>query len=215
VKTRYQLHVDRWAGGCGNDICEGARRCYARGQMPCDLLFVGEAPGESEDDLGKPFVGPAGKLLDRLIDKALAGKEWVEYSGSGSFHRPVRLAFTNLVCCIPREEDGAKASEPAHEEIIQCSARLQELAAIARPHMVICVGKHAREYLSWEAKYRGKHTIRLPAPVIKVIDIIHPAAILRMNVAQKGLEMQRVCVTLATAFENLMEEMEDSHVRRS
>jgi DNA polymerase len=39
--------------------------------VPCDVLFIGEAPGESEDAIGIPFIGPAGHLLGRIIDEAL------------------------------------------------------------------------------------------------------------------------------------------------
>ena len=48
-----------------------------RGSIPFNVLFVGEAPGESEDVLGFPFVGPAGKLLDHIIKEIRdAGKRW-------------------------------------------------------------------------------------------------------------------------------------------
>jgi len=120
---KYKQHREKW-----ND-CEKCELCnqrgsvvLARGKIPCDLLFIGEAPGQSEDVLGVPFVGPAGKLLDSIIDQAtLTGR--AEYSpGSG---KPVpnenfpRIAFTNLVSCIPKGEDGNKIQEPEKQHILE------------------------------------------------------------------------------------------------
>ncbi len=61
----------------------------ARGKVPAPILFIGEAPGASEDALGKPFIGPAGKVLDDIITVALDGQ--YDY------------ALTNLVACYPPE----------------------------------------------------------------------------------------------------------------
>ena len=101
----FQKHCERWKNGCGSRLCFGVKNvCLARGKVPCDVLFVGEAPGESEDTIGKPFVGPAGKLLDYIIGRALQGTE-------------LRAAFTNLVCCIPRDDDGGKSIEPDDDSV--------------------------------------------------------------------------------------------------
>jgi DNA polymerase len=56
----------------------------ARGHVPCDILIIGEAPGASEDIIGRPFVGPAGILLDDILEKSL--------------DPDIRVAMTNLVC---------------------------------------------------------------------------------------------------------------------
>ena len=61
--------------------------------------MTGEAPGESENVLGKPFCGPAGKLLDRIVESAI---EMVGRLMDKSF----TFGYCNLVCCIPREENG-------------------------------------------------------------------------------------------------------------
>ena len=58
-RTKWQLHVDRWRHGCGNALCDRAQKvCLARGSLPCDVLFTAEAPGESENVVGRPMVGP-------------------------------------------------------------------------------------------------------------------------------------------------------------
>ncbi len=66
----YQLHQQKWEDGCGSSICDRAQfRCFARGDIPCDVLFCGEAPGNTEDTLGRPFCGEAGRLLDSMTKR--------------------------------------------------------------------------------------------------------------------------------------------------
>lgn len=183
----YAQHAAKW-GGC--QLCAlGATRnkiCLARGQFPCDALFIGEGPGESEDTLGAPFMGPAGMLLDSLIARALNGRT------------DLRLGFGNLVCCVPREGSGAKAQEPLPEEIEACAPRLIELVALAQPRLIVCVGALARDYL--DPKMRGH--VKIPREIPRVA-VLHPAAILKSNQSMKGLQQQRVVVALANAFGDL------------
>lgn len=185
--TPYQRHCNRWKDGCGNTICEGASHVVlGKGRLPCDILFIGEAPGESEDAIGQPFVGPAGHLLDRIIGEVLTGKTW------GPSPSDFRLAFTNLVGCIPRDGDGKKAGEPDYAEVLKCSNRLREFVALAKPKLVVYVGGLAK-----------KHGPSAVPEGTKAIDIVHPAAILRANVAQQGLMVQRCMAQLANAVEEL------------
>lgn len=191
MPSTYQLYVARWSGGCGSDQCAGAQRvCLARGQVPCDLLFVGEAPGESEDVLGRPFVGPAGRLLDQIIAQAVGSTHETE-PGSGR----LRVAFTNLVCCIPRDGD-SKATAPEDSQVLACGPRLSEFVGLADPALIVCVGALARDWL--DPGY--KHRIRLQKEVPR-IDIVHPAAVLRANVALRGLMVQRAVVQIQSAVE--------------
>lgn len=192
--SKFEEHKARWTDGCGATICPGARnKCFARGSIPCDVLFIGEAPGESEDVLGRPFCGPAGHLMDDIVRRALG-------------HLSLHLAFTNLVLCIPRN-DGDKADEPMPEDIKSCAARLRELVSIARPRLLVCVGTLARDWLDLKrTKPRGAGERMFfsdlqPEQGPTRVDIIHPAAILRMNVAQKSLEVQRCVVRLRNYVE--------------
>jgi uracil-DNA glycosylase family 4 len=140
-------------------------------------------------------VGPAGKLLDGIIASAF-GPENMVRAGQGK--EALTYALTNLVCCIPREEDGGKATEPPEEGIEACSDRLVQFVSLARPRLIVAVGAMARDYL--EPGYR--YSIKVPREVPRV-DIKHPAAVLRMNYAIRGLETQRCVVTLANAIEEL------------
>lgn len=150
-----------------------------RGKIPCDVLFVGEAPGVSEDVLGVPFIGPAGKLLDRIIVNTK------EYYGN------TRIAFTNLVACVPKDSEGNKTEEPKHSSILRCAGRLQQIIEIADPQTIIAVGKLAKKYII------DKPTFPLQR---NAISVIHPAAILRLDVSQQSLAVHRVVVQLQRIF---------------
>lgn len=210
-KTRWQLYRERWADGCGSELCpqtcrrenrSGATRiCLARGSIPCDILFVGEGPGLSEDVLGQPFTGPAGMLLDQIVAEGLSahqvpGTEGAEYNS-------LRWAFTNLVGCLPIDpETGEKAVEPAEPEIRRCSARLLEFVALCRPKIIVCVGKLSQKWFGMSGP-KIKHGLEV-LPETHLVGITHPAAILRSNLAQRGLAIRRCVVTLQDAVEKCL-----------
>jgi uracil-DNA glycosylase len=96
--TPFQLHVNRW-GDCQQCELHRVRHkvVLARGRVPCDVLFIGEAPGASEDVLGLPFVGPAGHMLDYIIERSIGEhNELRKEKGLPG----LRVAMTNLVCCM-------------------------------------------------------------------------------------------------------------------
>lgn len=178
--TRYQQFLERWKDGCGSSLCEGARICSARGAIPCQVLCVGEAPGESENTLGKPFCGPAGQLLDKEIRQAGIPAEVV--------------AFTNLVGCIPHDDTGTKLAQPPKEAIDKCAPRLKEIITICRPRLIVWVGQLSEKH--------GPPTIDMSGAIAQC-GIVHPAAILRAHITQQGLMKQRSVVALSTAWEAL------------
>lgn len=199
--SAWSNHIEKWQGGCGSSLCTGAtKQCFARGKLPCDVLMVGEAPGTSEDLLGRPFCGPAGHLLDKIINQAI---ETV-----GTFDDPPRIAFTNLVACIPRSDDGDKFSEPPKEAIKTCAGRLRELVRIAKPKLIVLVGQLAKRHIQGASQFRLDGEDEQPEWIedgrfLEFIEITHPAAILRADVSSRGLLIQRCVVQLATAFEDL------------
>ena len=186
-------HVEKWQNCKACRLCQSRQKVVlARGDLPCDVLFVGEAPGESEDCLGVPFVGPAGQLLDWIISQAL------RLADQAHGYSILRKAFTNLVCCIPRDEEGGKASEPDHDAIQACSGRLSEFIGLASPKLLVAVGKLAKEYIEPGYKHSVKRSSKIP-----FIEIHHPAYILRASQAQQGLLAQRCIVKLKNAVEEL------------
>lgn len=119
---------------CG--LCRSRKHVVlGRGWEGADVLFLGEAPGKSEDVLGLPFVGPSGRLLEGLIARAA---QWA------GMDRLPRHYITNAVACRPC--DGAQEDNrpPTAEEQWACFPRLEwEAKRIARPRVVIFLGKIA------------------------------------------------------------------------
>jgi uracil-DNA glycosylase family 4 len=135
--------------------------------------------------IGQPFVGPAGHLLNKIIAKPIP--------------TDVPYLITNLVGCIPKEDSADKLAEPPDDAIEACSKRVLELVTISKPQLIVTVGKLPKKWLPIILKgcYKlGKD--------YKTVDIIHPAAILRMDVSQVGLAIQRSIVTLRDAIEDLV-----------
>ena len=181
-KLTYRDHKEKWKNCQLCTLCKRRRRVVlGKGKLPADVLFVGEAPGASEDVVGQPFVGPAGHLLDRLVAGASNGMD-------------LRFAYTNLIACIPKDESGDKVGEPEDKWIHACTDRLEEFLELARPKLLVCVGKLPAK---WIPKKFGH------AHFDSIIEVMHPAAILRAEVSVRSLLMQRAMVTLADAFSEI------------
>lgn len=189
VVANFADHKEKWKWCRGCNLCNGRQSVVlARGTIPCDVLFVGEAPGESEDTLGKPFIGPAGKLLDEMIEESIEGLFTTEADGD---EHEIRTAFTNLVACIPRNPEGSTIP-PDKTQIIACATRLSEFVNLTKPKLIVCVGKLAKEWLDADN-----------SEGIGIASIIHPAAILRSPVSQRSLEIQNTVRVLRDSMEEI------------
>jgi uracil-DNA glycosylase family 4 len=177
--TPWQQHVEKWSTCTDCDACRNRNKVVLfRGSIPNSILFVGEAPGPSENSIGKVFCGPAGKLLDELIEKAFEGRQNVKYG------------LTNLVACLPQGDERRKFGEPTDDSIKACQPRLVECIELCQPKVIIAVGKLAEKWLPKITK-------------VKIVPIIHPAAILRCDLSQRGLAELRTVTTLRDVVENL------------
>lgn len=176
--TPYELHVKKWKNCTRCPLHNYRKRIVlVRGVLPAEVLFIGEAPGYSENALGRPFAGPAGRLLDAIIQTTQ--KEYGEYS----------YAITNLVACLPLDEK-RDTRIPTSLEVNKCSERLAELMRMAKPKAIIHVGLVA-----------AKHNPHIPG-VVKA-SIIHPAGILRMNKVQEGLAIDRCLEVVKGVLETI------------
>ncbi len=138
------------------------------GDPNAKVFFIGEAPGRNEDLEGRPFVGAAGKLLNRLLE--LAG-----LSRSAVF-------ITNVVKCRPPGN-----RDPRPEEIEACAPYLDRQLAAVRPDIVVTLGRHSTAYLLGRAgmqassimKTRGRiYRIEVEGLEVEVLPTLHPAAAL-------------------------------------
>jgi DNA polymerase len=121
--------------------------------MPCDVLFIGEAPGKSEDVVGEPFVGRAGKLLDSWIVPVFKT-------------RSLTWCITNTVACRPTDFCGGANRQPSPEELQLCKPRLFEFINACEPLAIILLGRVAAEHLADLNR-------------CSILELPHPAYILR------------------------------------
>lgn len=181
---KYKEHYDKWKDCTKCPLCsQRSKIVLARGTIPCDVCFIGEAPGESEDTLGQPFVGPAGKILDSIIYEA---------GLMDSLDTP--YAMTNLVACFPADAKRDGINEPERSEIKACEERLREFITLCKPKLLVLVGSLAQQYVL-------AMNLR-----IRTAGIVHPAAILRAKIAQQSMMRRKAVITLANALERLQSE---------
>lgn len=112
------------------------KHVLGRGIYPCDLLFIGEAPGKSENVLGQAFIGPAGKMLDKIIR---AARERAQ------LRKKPNCFITNLLACRPCDSPSGKNRAPSRQEIGNCAPRLAEIVADAEAVGIVFLGRYARD----------------------------------------------------------------------
>lgn len=172
VSRTFQQHLDRWCNCYQCDLGDQRSQIVlARGQLPCDVLFVAEAPGQSEDAMGIPLTGPTRY-------HPVCGLDAMEAMAFEKF-KHLRRAYTNLVACFPREAKIAGINEPDGEEIKACAERLRELVALARPRLVVFVGALAKRW--WPRSVPDAFWDAIGAKAPDTCHVTHPASILRMQ----------------------------------
>ncbi|MHC4132051.1 MAG: uracil-DNA glycosylase [Planctomycetota bacterium] len=137
------------------------------GSPNAQIMFVGEGPGAEEDAQGRPFVGRAGKLLDKII--AACGLERGE------------VWIGNILKCRPPEN-----RDPKSEEIVACLPYLQRQIEIINPEVIVALGAHAARTLLNTNKSIGhmrgqfqEYYAGLGHRAIKLMPTYHPAYLLR------------------------------------
>lgn len=181
---RWLEHVQAWQGCQECMLCtQRDKIVLARGVVPCDVLFLGEAPGMSEDSSGLPFWGPAGAKLDEIVATV---RHYIK--------TPFTDAYTNLVACFPAEAKKTNNHQPTPEEIQACSPRLQEFVSIAMPKLIVCVGSLVEE---WGPICSGASNVRW-------CNITHPSAILRMPEVAKDSAVRKCVIILRDAIEEAL-----------
>lgn len=126
---------------------------FGHGDPDADIIFISEAPGETEDETGIPFEGRAGELLNSLLSAAGIKRS--------------SLFITNIVGCRPPNN-----REPIKDEKIACAQRLFRTIYIVDPLLVVAVGKVAFETLvkgrSWSIEKERGRMFSDPAPEIRI-----------------------------------------------
>ena len=142
---------------------------FGVGPAPATIFLVGEQPGDREDVEGKPFVGPAGKLLDKCLESAGVDRG--------------KVYITNAVKHFKWEPRGKIRlhKKPNSLEVAACRPWLDREIAAVRPLIIVCLGATAAQDLLGSdfrlTKHRGEVFPTSNGPVTATI---HPSAILRM-----------------------------------
>lgn len=178
-----QAKLKEWKG-C--PLSEKSNPVLGEGNPNAEVMFIGEAPGQREDEMGRPFVGAAGKFLDELLESIGFKREDVYIS--------------NVVKYRPPEN-----RDPTDEEKAQCMPWLQMEIALIKPKVIVPLGRHALGHFFTKLSITNAHgkpqTLRPAfakdtagrqaqgdnAKEITVFPIYHPAAALHNGNLRQSL----------------------------
>ena len=171
ARTLEQVRAE--AARCTNcDLYKlGTQTVFGEGVAGADLMLVGEQPGDKEDRAGRPFVGPAGQLLDRALEQAGIER--------------ARAYVTNAVKHFKWRPAGKVRlhQKPNAEEIQSCRPWLELELELVGPRVVVCLGATAAQALLGRSfkvtKQRGQFVEWPYAPL--AMATIPPSAILRVS----------------------------------
>ncbi len=153
------------------DECSKCKKCelhqtrtncvFGTGSRDSDVLFVGEAPGEREDLSGVPFVGAAGKLLDKYLYAVGIDRQ--------------RVYIANILKCRP-----PKNRDPKPEEEDACIGYLRSQVKLLDPKVIICLGRiSAMRLIKPDFKITQEHGKWFKKGNYLITAVYHPAALLR------------------------------------
>jgi uracil-DNA glycosylase len=174
VATLEQLRQE--AAGCrACDLWENATQTvFGEGAEGAPLMLVGEQPGDQEDLQGKPFVGPAGKLLERALTEAGIDRRRVYLTNAVKHFRWTRRGKRRL------------HEKPNAGQVRACRPWLEAEIEVVRPRLIVLLGATAAQSVMGPAlrvsRQRGEV---LPSPFgIPVLATVHPSSILRATDAE-------------------------------
>lgn len=148
--------------------CEGCALAETRhnvvfgdGAENAEILFIGEGPGQNEDEQGKPFVGRAGKLLDDMMEMVGLDR--------------TKVYIANIVKCRP-----PKNRDPLNVEQDACIGWLRRQTALLNPKIIVCLGRiAAKAIIKNDYRITQEHGQWFERNGIQMTAIYHPAALLR------------------------------------
>jgi DNA polymerase len=201
VPSRPILRTLRAAAGACRG-CElwrrGTQTVFGEGARSADVMLVGEQPGDQEDRAGRPFVGPAGRLLDRALEEAGIDRE--------------AAYVTNVVKHFKWQERGKRRihAKPSWGEIAACRPWLDAELAVVEPRVLVCLGATAAQALIGRdfrvSRNRGELVESRLAD--SVLATVHPSSILRARDERSREEEYRAFVGDLEKVAALLQELE-------
>jgi uracil-DNA glycosylase family protein len=159
----------------------GTQTVFGEGPKRAEVMLVGEQPGDAEDLAGHPFVGPAGRLLDKALAEADIDRSLVY--------------VTNVVKHFKWEPRGKRRihSKPNAAEIGACRPWLETEIALVKPRILVCLGATAAQALLGKtfkvSRQRGEFVPSSLAPLVTAT--VHPSSILRAQDDESRREEMR------------------------
>lgn len=133
---------------------------FGEGDLHADVMFIGEGPGAREDEQGRPFVGPAGQLLERMLGEI------------GLARSSVYIA--NVVKCRPPGN-----RDPQDDERAACIGYLRGQVAFIKPKIIVCLGRIAAgAILGRDVRMMKEHGSCVKVKGFYIMPTFHPAALL-------------------------------------
>lgn len=184
--------IEEVAAGCVScPLYERATQTvFGEGCPRATYLLVGEQPGDTEDLEGSPFVGPAGRLLDRALVEAGIDR-------GGAY-------ITNVVKHFKWKSGGGSKprlhAKPTRGEIQACRPWLDAEIIRVDPAVVVCLGATAAQsLLGKEVRVTRDHGVPLPFDGRQAVATIHPSAVLRANDEDRRTRFDQLVSDLAVA----------------
>ncbi|MDQ1712186.1 MAG: uracil-DNA glycosylase [Frankiaceae bacterium] len=174
----------------------GTQTVFGEGRASADVVLVGEQPGDVEDREGRPFVGPAGHLLDRALEAAGIDRSAVYVTNTVKHFK-----------WTPSPSGKRRIhAKPDTREVAACKPWLEAEIAVLRPRLVVALGATAAQALLGKSfkvtQHRGE-VFDLP-PASRITATIHPSAILRSPGAEsRAVEFDRLVDDLRVVAEEL------------
>jgi len=150
--------------------CKSCTRCslsetrtnvvFGTGSREADIMFVGEAPGEKEDLSGVPFVGAAGKMLDKYLYAVDIDRE--------------KVYIANMLKCRP-----PKNRDPREDEQDLCIEYLREQVRLINPKIIVCLGRiSAKRLIKQDFMITKEHGVFYEKNGFTICAVYHPSALL-------------------------------------
>jgi len=177
------------AAGC--QACDlwrtATQTVFGEGSHSSTVMFIGEQPGNQEDLLGRPFVGPAGNLLDKALDQAGIDRS--------------KVYVTNVVKHFKWQSRGKRRihKKPNAAEINACRPWLEAEINLIKPRVIICLGSTAAQaVLGPKFRVSTQRATFVPSPLAPFVTAtVHPSSILRAQTDdQRRAEMARFIADL-------------------
>jgi len=147
----------------------GTQTVFGEGSPKARVMFVGEQPGDQEDIQGRPFVGPAGQILDKALEEAGIDRK--------------EVYVTNAVKHFKWEPRGKRRihKKPNSQEIAACKPWIEAEIEVVRPDVIVCLGATAAQaLLGRQFKVSTQRGVWVESPLAPfVMATVHPSSLLR------------------------------------